>query len=131
MPTYTKLSKAINDESFVSENVDKGQVEPLADIVIVGIVSWRDLDGTSTELHVDKCVGDDGQHAASDGMLHVATVQVSVPDTAQARVTRVAKENTSLSQLLAQCTIICCSFFSLKYDMTTCRLPPPIKCDPN
>ena len=67
------------ESTIVIEDVDKLEVVSLADFVIVGIVRGSDLDGTSSELHVnDDRVLNNGDAPVDEGMDGELAMEVGV-----------------------------------------------------
>ena len=68
-----KVPAALVDGAVVGQDVDEVEAVALAGRKIVGVVRWRDFDGTRPEGHVTQLrVGDDGMH-------HVLAMQVRIP----------------------------------------------------
>lgn len=44
--TYGKFAVITNDDSFVTKNGDERKIMPFANLVVVGVMSWGDLDST-------------------------------------------------------------------------------------
>ena len=65
--------------TVIIHKIDEFEVVSLTTLEIVGVVSWSDLDSTSTEGHVDSDrVGDDGDSTAIERVNDVFTVKVGV-----------------------------------------------------
>ena len=56
-----ELSAVVRHVPVVGEDVDEGEVVPLAALVVVGVMRGRDLDGARAEVLLHECVGHDGQ----------------------------------------------------------------------
>jgi hypothetical protein len=67
---HLELSSIVIVGTIVVHEVDELKVVTLSTLVIVRIMSWGDLHGTGTKVHVDgDGVGDDG-NAAVDERVH-------------------------------------------------------------
>ena len=69
--TYLELrSGIVVERAIVVQDVDKLEIMPDTDFVIVGVVRGSDLDSTSTKRHVDDdVVRYDGDLAIDEGVL--------------------------------------------------------------
>ena len=80
-----KVPAALVDGAVVGQDVDELEAVALAGRKIVGVVRWRDFDGTRPEGHVNQLrVGDDGDLAPVQRMHHVLAMQVRIPANAVA-----------------------------------------------
>jgi hypothetical protein len=65
--------------TVIVHEVDEFEVVSLTTLEIIGVVSWSDLDGTSTERHVDSDgIGDDGDSTAVEWVNDEFAMEVSV-----------------------------------------------------
>lgn len=72
-------ASVIVDGALVIEDVDEGEVVPLAGIVIVGIMGGGDLHGSRTKGGIDHGVGDDDEFAVDEGVGDGLSVEGLVP----------------------------------------------------
>lgn len=78
-PTDLVLAGVLIICTIIIHEVDELEVVSLTALEIVGVMCRCDLDGTSTEGHVDgDRVGDDGDSTAVEWVDNEFTVQVSV-----------------------------------------------------
>jgi hypothetical protein len=78
-PAYLVFSGVLVVSTVVVHKVDELEVVSLTTLEIVGIVSWSDLDSTSTKRHVDSDrVGNDGDSSAVEWVDDEFAVKVGV-----------------------------------------------------
>jgi hypothetical protein len=78
-PTHLVFSRILVVGTVIVHEVNELEVVSLTTLEIVRVVSWGDLDSTSTERHVDSDrVGDDGDPSAIEWVNDEFTVEVGV-----------------------------------------------------
>jgi hypothetical protein len=79
MATDLVLSGILVVGTVIIHKVDELEIVSLTTLEIVGVVSWSDLDSTSTKRHVDSDrVGNDGDSTAIEWVNDEFTVEVGV-----------------------------------------------------
>ena len=79
MATDLVLSGILVVGTVIIHEVDELEIVSLTTLEIIGVVSWSDLDSTSTKRHIDSDrIGDDGDSSAIEWVDDEFTVKVSV-----------------------------------------------------